>query len=180
MAIGLPLLSAEPRPPRFRRLGPACSERCPRPSPMRSVRAPFRTLSGEDGKSPGRTSPCGGAVYLSGCSPYNPILPHVKRGEPIFLRHANRKISSVRRRRCCALNQRRYKCSAKGVPNGPFHRCCAVLFAVPFNATTAGPAPLTTEQWRRPHHGQERNRDAPSKPLSPYDQGQARRIVRRP
>src|SRR5438552_39412 len=32
---------------------------------MRSVRAPFGPCPGEDGKSPGRTSPCGGAVYLS-------------------------------------------------------------------------------------------------------------------
>src|SRR3982750_162147 len=37
---------------------PVCS------SPMRSIRAPFGPCPGEDGKSPGRTSPCGGAVYL--------------------------------------------------------------------------------------------------------------------
>src|SRR3954470_11659683 len=36
----------------------------PLPSPMLSVRAPFGPCPGEDGKSPGRTSPCGGAVYL--------------------------------------------------------------------------------------------------------------------
>src|SRR4051794_30805692 len=36
----------------------------PRPSPMRSVRALFGPCPGEDGKSPGRTSPCGGADYL--------------------------------------------------------------------------------------------------------------------
>jgi len=39
-------------------------ERCPLPSPMRSVRAPFGPCPGEDGKSSGRTSPCGGAVYF--------------------------------------------------------------------------------------------------------------------
>src|SRR4051794_6066831 len=33
-------------------------------SPMRMIRAPFGPCPGEDGKSPGRTSPCGGAVYL--------------------------------------------------------------------------------------------------------------------
>src|SRR5258708_15698205 len=41
-----------------------CWSAAPRPSPMRSVRAPFGPCPGEDGKSPGRTSPCGGAVYL--------------------------------------------------------------------------------------------------------------------
>src|SRR3982751_422904 len=41
-----------------------CWSAAPRPSPMRAVRAPFGPCPGEDGKSPGRTSPCGGAVYL--------------------------------------------------------------------------------------------------------------------
>jgi len=36
----------------------------PLPSPMLMVRAPFGPCPGEDGKSPGRTKPCGGAVYL--------------------------------------------------------------------------------------------------------------------
>src|SRR3954454_12783264 len=36
----------------------------PLPSPMRAVRAPFGPCPGEDGKSPGRTKPCGEAVYL--------------------------------------------------------------------------------------------------------------------
>src|SRR5947209_20491744 len=50
----------------------------PLPSPMRAVRAPFGPCPGEDGKSPGRTSPCGGAVYLMDDADIILLLEHAR------------------------------------------------------------------------------------------------------